>query len=613
MNLRDGLIPYDHLIVGEPRLPRLLARTLRLDDPPRIRPVNDALFLDGSHDIPDAMRSLEQATVDLVKYIDINKDDIAFNYGKLRRSISRRTPFDELVLGTHEWFDNFVFMRKLRNHVDIQPCFPTRNPILSLNDSGKTLAIIRGELRARIYLNWESLPHLFRIRETQQAQDYIIAAVIHQLIHAYFIVVCGSQEEEKKANELLTHGEHFGMILHKIKATCKGLPLDFGNTMPEVANYVGRHDDDGGRKFSSTRWGDQRKVTTECARDVKSIKEEDCKDWYKSKCLKALDPDVYVYSASSRSFDEKPTSKCGAKSDWVEISHDKKPYKVAKKLLGRFPTLKKKFEDTRKLDVADRVNGETFEEFICFLHEEREQYSADSLSLKMCIDLYQLAAGIKFEELKDVMFDAMYGHAMQVELANMNMDSILHVVRAVYDDSSSPDKNLRTWAKQFMKQFGTGMLRAARSDARISRLRNKRAAFRQDLDQVIQDLGPAALTSAHSPRVINAVQQGVHPQIRTASPAGMFSSYTTVAPPPTVVQHPAFQVSTHASQIPPAGYSQPYGYAALPYSTIPPAPVVDNRHRLAERAFIFEDEFGEDELSSIFGGRRTAYARERWS
>jgi hypothetical protein len=587
---------------------------LRLDDPERIQPVSEALFWNEEQGIPDNTKSLEQATVDLVKYIDVNKADISNRFNALGRLRSRPTSFEELVEHTLIWFDKFVFMRKLRDHIRVAPRYPSEAPnrLLSLNDSGKTMALLRGQHRAKIILNYESLPHLFKIRETPQAQAYIMGAVVHQMIHAYFIVACGPQDQEKKANELLTHGEHFGIILHRINSACKGLALDFGNTMPEVAHYVGRHDHEGGQGLWSTQWGDQRKVTTECARDVKAIKEEECKDWYRTKCLKALDPDIYVYSASSRSFDEKPTSKCGAKSDWVEISHKKNSYKVAKKLLAQFPTLKKKFEDTRNLEVADGVTAETFEEFVCFLHEERDQYSTDSLSLKMCIELYQLAVGIKFEELKDVMFDAMYGHAMEIELANMNMDSILHVVRAVYDDFASPDKNLRTWAKQFMRRFGNGMLRQARSDARIGRLRNKRAAFRQDLDQLIRDLGPAALASAHSPRVINAVQQAVHPQARTASPAGMFSSYTTVAPPPTVVQHPAFQVSTHASQIPTASYTQPYQYAHLPYPTNPYVPLVDNHHRLAQHAFPLEDGLFNDDLYGIFGGLRTTFAREPW-
>jgi hypothetical protein len=144
--------------------------------------------------------------------------------------------------------------------------------------------------------------------------------------------------------------------------------------MPEIVAYPGSRasaNDTGGLVTRSEVWADQRKTSTECARSVKIISEEDCKDWYKNRCLKTLDPDIYVYNSGLRTFDDKPLSKCGSKSDWVELTHKKKSYKLVRKSFDMYPSFKKKFEDSiRKLDISSDVKAETVERFICWLSDD---------------------------------------------------------------------------------------------------------------------------------------------------------------------------------------------------------------------------------------------------
>ena len=537
MNLPDGLILYDYPralpVDRRPRLPALLERRLRLRNDDRIHPVQEAIYEDKPRREPPSNRSLEEATVDLVKYIDSNSDEIEHAMNLLRRAncLPVRWDIQDSILVLFNALDKHLFMQKLIGNVKIEDSVHRANgnfigEILGPNDSGKTIVQLSGRYRASIVLNFESLYHVFRIREHSQAQDYLIAAMLHQMIHTYFLVVCGPQDSEKKSNDLLTHDEHFGIILHKLKAAAPGLPLDFGNTMPEVARYRGRRDDTGGKLLLTSLHADDRKITTECARDVKVLKEDECKDWYKNKCLKALDPDVYVFQASSRSFDTKATSKCGSKSDWVEISHKKNPYKVPKKAVNVFPSLKKKFEDSRKLEISSDVKKETFEEFICFLCEDSDD-SVQSLSLRTCVELYQLATSIKFEELKDAMLDAMEGDAMRAELANPSSDTILGIFRAVYNSPTTPDTDLRKWTAQMLRCFSLGALKQVQADTRVSRLRASSAALKQDFDKALRETSVAG----HMPTRLSDSLRRPRLIARVDSPLTASNTYAIAAPP----------------------------------------------------------------------------------
>jgi hypothetical protein len=58
----------------------------------------------------------------------------------------------------------------------------------------------------------------------------IIAALIHQMIHAYFLVACGPQDEKEEGYGRLAHGLHFGKVMNTIKklSSAQGKPLPLG-------------------------------------------------------------------------------------------------------------------------------------------------------------------------------------------------------------------------------------------------------------------------------------------------------------------------------------------------------------------------------------------------
>jgi hypothetical protein len=517
---------------------------------------------------PETPRTLEEATDDLVKYIDAHEDGISQAIIQLRRHDMRNIKIAKIVKNIFEFFNDYVFMNKLCGRVSFHGYGAYDNQrVIDVNDSGKTIASFSGYQGVHVILNSDVFEMLFETREVTVAQDFIIAAVLHQMIHAYFVVVCGVQSEEKKACELLTHNEHFGIVMYKTKQCSETqgapLPIDFGNLMPEIDVYPGSRSivrDTGGLTLRSEMWADQRKISTECARKVKVLREEDCKDWYKNKCLKTLDPDIYVYSSSSCTFDKKPLSKCGSKSDWVELSHKKKSYKVARKAFDAYPSFKKNFDDSvRKLDISPDVRKETIEEFVRFLCEGAEEYFP--LSLRTSIEVYKLALSLKFEELKEVMMDAI----SQAVIAHHAADAVLEVVRAVYGMPTQPDGPLRDWSVGFMKQMGAIAVRTATKDPRLSHLRNNSMALKSDLSRAAHELGPAAFACGEA-------YQGS----RNRSQASRKTSSHTLSPPATVVQPALLQVTTTATPLPAAPYASSVIYHHLPYA-VPADPIHPTR------------------------------------
>jgi hypothetical protein len=70
----------------------------------------------------------------------------------------------------------------------------------------------------------------------------IVALLIHQMIHAYFLVACGPQKEDQVSYGRLSHGYHFGKIMSCIKTLSAAhgrelTSLDYGHDLDALAYY----------------------------------------------------------------------------------------------------------------------------------------------------------------------------------------------------------------------------------------------------------------------------------------------------------------------------------------------------------------------------------------
>jgi hypothetical protein len=166
----------------------LLERKLRLDNAgprslSRIQPAC-ARYIDEPSDIPDTPRTLEEATNDIVKFIDAHKAEISEKISALRRAGIRSPKIPVIIKRVFKCFNENVFAGKLQGRVSFRGFrIVGDRELIRPNDSGKTIATFTGRQGAGIILNCEAFSVLLETREPSVAHDLLIAAVVHQMIH----------------------------------------------------------------------------------------------------------------------------------------------------------------------------------------------------------------------------------------------------------------------------------------------------------------------------------------------------------------------------------------------------------------------------------------------
>jgi hypothetical protein len=413
------------------------------------------------------VKSLDEATIEIVKHIDSYKDVISATIRHERKQFMRKAADLSGVL--RHWarvFDGLFFKGALHHHVRLN--LDDKKGEIFPDCGGKT-KVSPDATGTTVILCLSQLQAVFQRKGTGIGTDYAYATLLHQLIHAYFMVTCGIQNDGKDPDGRLKHGEHFGCLMYKIRGVfseCGApIPLDFGHSLPVGPRRAAMIEPTRDALYRINDCRNTRKYSTECPRDVEVIKEDKINDWYKKKCIKAVDPDIFEFNFDNGTVDSKPSSKCGNKKDWVELVHSKKSYKLDRKALG-FPYLKKKFEDDkRKLDIPSWVDLEVFQSLMSFLI--RGEWSPDlsdvqngtegpPLLLKNYhnamkhvqhdIAVYQLGCCLHFDDLKRHALTRLTNHHFTHESGH-------DIVRAIYYDAPSPaDEPLRTWAREFFKR-----------------------------------------------------------------------------------------------------------------------------------------------------------------
>jgi hypothetical protein len=317
--------------------------------------------------------------------------------------------------------------------------------------------------RISIFLNSFLLQHA-------RSRD-IIASLIHQMIHAYFLVTCGPQDEKEEGYGRLAHGLHFGKVMNTLKklSSAKGKPLPLG-----FEHHLGRHSyyDDyyahRPRRQRNGKW-----FSSHCHAHVEAIPEKEIDEWYDGICKPLLDlPEtvqkatVLVYNDRHHNLEEvsrsMPTTPPSVES--VEFLFQDKSVLVPATKIDAFISIRKAFDKakSRYLAVPKEVDRETFMRLLELLHLGR--YSPDigpicapgrkgpplikplhhesQPFLLADVRMYKLGAAMGFDEVK--------GTALE----RMNSQSITHedpvtVLKEIYD-GADPHPDLRAWAKAFL-------------------------------------------------------------------------------------------------------------------------------------------------------------------
>ncbi|KAF2468756.1 uncharacterized protein BDR25DRAFT_179760, partial [Lindgomyces ingoldianus] len=407
--------------------------------------------------------NIEYATAFLVNHLDeANSPDVADTLKKVRIFAERITKeghsrdvayrvfnkLDEILFAGHLKDAVFLGIRSIQRDVS----GVTFNPGQSPNKRVHRISII---LNADLH--------------QYASSKFIIASLIHHMIHAYFLVACGPQEEKEVDYGRLAHGVHFGKIMHTIKnlsgAKARPLPLGFGHPLPRglYDNYHTRH------RFTS-KW-----FCTHCYSDIDPILETEVDDWYKTYCLPTLElPEsaqkstILIYNPKSKDADnleEIPRAQTTPSADAVEFVFDEKCIQIPRDKIDAYSSIRRAFNASRFLAIPEDVQRETFMALLELLYTG--SYSPDIVPvttpgrkgppvikpphrdsqpfLLTDIRIFKLANALAFDDVKGIAIQRLKAQCITRE------DPIT-VLREIYDGCGEPDPSLRSWARKFLAQ-----------------------------------------------------------------------------------------------------------------------------------------------------------------
>ncbi|QDS77291.1 hypothetical protein FKW77_004365 [Venturia effusa] len=410
-------------------------------------------------------KTVDEATVAIFKHIENSKEEIwrLIRVGRRRLFEDAAQNLAAFLRDSARLFDRAFFEGTLHNHVKLILDDPKDEIAPGLG--GRTKMASDGS-NVVVMLPISPIKWMLARRKNEAGLDLAWAAILHQLIHAYFMVACGPQTDGKDPDGRLKHGEHFGCLMYKISDVFAKngypIPMGFGNSLPRPVR---------GHAIELTR--DRinraaRKNCTLCTWDVETIKKEKIDEWYKKKCMKAVDPDIFIFDFEHDTVEEKSSSKCGDKKDWVELVLGKQSYKLDRKATN-FSYVKKRFEDdTRKFDMPSWTEVETLKSFMSFLtqgrwdpdlSETQNGTKGPALLLKYShnaetpvqndIAMYQLGVCLDIEPVKRIAHSRLVNHQFTHESGH-------DIVRAIYSDPPHPpDEGLRSWARKFFERHST--------------------------------------------------------------------------------------------------------------------------------------------------------------
>ncbi|KAF2788295.1 hypothetical protein K505DRAFT_196541, partial [Melanomma pulvis-pyrius CBS 109.77] len=306
----------------------------------------------------------------------------------------------------------------------------------------------------------------------------IIASLIHQMIHAYFLVACGPQDEKEEVYGRLAHGVHFGKVMRTIKnlsaANGRPLPLGFEHQLGPHSYY-----DDYCRPSRPRHRGNTKWYTSHCHAHVEPIHDKDIDEWYSGVCKPLLElPDtvqkatVLIYNERHHELEEVPRSAptTAPSVDSVEFIFQDRAILVPAAKVDPFLSIRRAFDKTKSrfLIVPEEIDKETFMRLLELLHLGRyspdisavcapgskgppviKPLQIDSLPYLLTdVRMFKLGVEFRFEEVKAIALE-------RLNRQYITREDPVSVLKAIYD-WADPDPDLRAWAKGFLTKGPEG-------------------------------------------------------------------------------------------------------------------------------------------------------------
>ncbi len=317
-------------------------------------------------------KTMDQATVELVEYLDKKDGLLAELLNKLRNGemASIVAHPNEVLRLVATPFARRFFNDKLTHKVGV--VFDHLGPDVS----GRTHAPNHiGNSKVLIRLNMDLLLPPFRKANQKQAKDELYAALLHQLIHAYFITCCRSPDRSEESDGRLRHENHFGIIMYKIKKIStkfgSALPIDFAHSIPARSPWHSQRPAIQHQALTHSRMmnADDRRRCPQCTSTVDSIPEGKLKTWYQNKCYQNVKPDIYEFNDNGELKSTPAYLIRDKKSDWVEIHWSRKILKVDRSSISKLTSpFKRKFDNGNRRVEIPKVPEHTARALWTFLH-----------------------------------------------------------------------------------------------------------------------------------------------------------------------------------------------------------------------------------------------------
>lgn len=330
--------------------------------------------------------------------------------------------------------------------------------------------------RVSVYLNKDTF---------QQARSRdLIGALIHHMIHAYFLVACGPQVEKETAYGRLDHGAHFGKIMTTIRnlTGLHGRPLtslDYGHTLNQRNHLF--YDEYTYHQRKPYRHRSTRKekwYCSHCPSDVPSLSNSEVEKWYTttSKPLLTLptplrSSTVKIYNPLRHTLETVPRGETTPSPTSVEFIYKDNSTLVPLTHLDAFPSIRYAFEKAkcRYLELNEFISQDTILRFYELLHSGGSYYGPElkhmaSVSppgsrrkgppvikspstgepyLLTDIRMYKMGAIISFDEVKAIALERMYRYGVTYE-------DPVGLLSELFGCGGEPDAEMKVWTRRFL-------------------------------------------------------------------------------------------------------------------------------------------------------------------
>jgi len=222
-------------------------------------------------------------------------------------------------------------------------------------------------------------------------RDQVLASLIHQMIHAYFLTVCS--EPPDSDDPRLSHGNHFGKIMYEVRAlaerdTQRPFPLRFGHSlkpphMDPFERLRHRHHrieeldddwDDPGFPHHNTRLSRDDFDCTRCSSHVPKIDQMAVDTWYKNNCKQLLPPaEVHIYkNLKFRAHPRADIAGMLGTADFVEVRWGSKCAAIPREHASRYVSFIKNFPSSGVTSVwiPKDTSEDAIKALITFCKEE---------------------------------------------------------------------------------------------------------------------------------------------------------------------------------------------------------------------------------------------------